>query len=796
MAEGRYPIVLVELELDYCSLDFGTSPCDAVVPDGRNNYIIYSQLFSPSVLTQWFGTFLTISNNFTAAPDGTNTAARLLTTIGGGLADLSYLWVVAPYDAPAKFFVWVKRGNRNLERFRIYNATAVSPIINDATWNWTTFSGVNCSVIETAANGWVRLQFNCETNITAGDQIVFNVAFYTGAASNNGDFTYIWGAQACFPAFFSDFRYIGTSGAVVPVNPAISGTGTTECFNTYATCQSRANYAKTTKTYKFSNKRLGVQPDLGGVVQCFPVVTGIAMAPTKLTPREGLGIRASVTVEFTDFVFHDDGIDPYIETRRGGANWEKKSTFARRFLARNANFENRPMRVTTGFTDESGLIDLDSMITRTYLMQNVSWPDNGGKWSITGKDPLRLADSDRATWPARSRIRVKGEYTAIATNIVVVDTEGRLVTALADSQSYLRVGQEILKMTAISPGSSDEYVVTVERAVIPDFYPGPQFNIAAEIKDQAAMVVCHLFEDVDLPTVLFLLLNEGCGIDASYLPIAEWTAAMDAAARGELRLSTLIPEAVSIKQLIAELSELNIDIWWDDRTSKVLIRPILVNPPQIAQWTDRANVLADSLAVAMGSKSRVSQAWAYYGMQWPLADMTKLQSFYCIETFADLEAESSVLFGAVAIQETKTRWLALSQGADVIQMVSNIVLRYRYGKCGVQLMVDPKDRAPWTADAVGIRSNQVVGPNGEPLKVVLSILEAEEQWTDAGMMMRYFGEGQITGLLAPEVREAAITPDTMPDYQAATVAERVANCFICSASGQFADGKPAYTLSG
>lgn len=786
--EGRTPLVIVELELDACSRSYGVGPCTAAVPDGRNNYIIYSQALSGGAPWQQYSS--TVTDNFLAAPDGTTTAARVVFTADA--ASLSYETLTAPYAGPARFYVWVKRGNRATERLSVSNNTAPRVGGVTATWTWATSTGVNCTAVETAAGGWVRLEIRYNAAIEPGDQMFFNVAFIDFLV--DGDTTYRWGAQACFPAYFSDFRYIATAGAAVPVNPSITGTGTSQCFNTFPTCQDRVNYDKITKVYRFANQRVDTLQVVGDA-PTFPTVLGVSLAPTELTPRQGLGVRASCTVEFTDHTYSDEGVDPYRLTRIGGANWENKSTFWRRLLARNANYENRVMRVITGFMDESGIPDLSAFVTRSYTIQSVTWPDSSGRVTVTGKDPLRLADGDRAVWPTRSRARTTIATDALGTALQCYDPDARLSTDFAAGQVYVRVGREVMRMTAAAHFDG-ETAITVERATLPAFYPGPQFNVAAAIEVGADVSSCYLFDSQSVPQVLNTLLGLGCGIDSSFLPVATWEAEMVAGARSGLRLSTLLCEPTQVKTLIEELTQLNLNVWWDDRASLVKMRPVLVNPPQSALWTDRANILQDSLDVALNSRTRVSQSWVYFALQWPLADLDKLESYASIEVFADLEAEAVDFYGVTAIQETRTRWLPISQGADAVQMASNLVLRYRYGKCGVTVMVDPKDRAPWTGDTVGLQSLQVTGPNGEPLTVVLGILRAEEQWTDAGLMIQYSGEGQITGLLAAQVREAAITLDTQVDYGAATVAEREANCFICADSRQFADGKPAYTLAG
>ncbi|GAG23593.1 unnamed protein product, partial [marine sediment metagenome] len=70
-----------------------------------------------------------------------------------------------------------------------------------------------------------------------------------------------------------------------------SGTAPLKCFNTFGTCQDTANFDKTSKTFRFSDRVIdGVQE--AGDAPTFPTIRGISHSPTVLTPSKGLGIRA------------------------------------------------------------------------------------------------------------------------------------------------------------------------------------------------------------------------------------------------------------------------------------------------------------------------------------------------------------------------------------------------------------------------------------------------------------------------------------------------------------------------
>jgi hypothetical protein len=177
--------------------------------------------------------------------------------------------------------------------------------------------------------------------------------------------------------------------------------------------------------------------------------------------------------------------------------------------------------------------------------------------------------------------------------------------------------------------------------------------------------------------------------------------------------------------------------------------------------------------------------------------MNKLESFNRVEVVADLESEGPDSFGSAAIQETRSRWFTTSQQLDANSIGARTTLRYRYGKVGMSLAVDQKDGIPWTGDTVGVYTAQIVDQLGVMRKTLVTLLEAEEAWSDAGYVIRYVAEGQILGVLLPEIREGDITLDGQQNYDTATGAEKDANAFICNDDGFFpSDGKPGYTMSG
>ncbi len=127
-----------------------------------------------------------------------------------------------------------------------------------------------------------------------------------------------------------DLDFCTRTNGVAPCTAAVGITGTQKCFNTRKTCQDPNNYASSAKTYRFSTLPLPLE------FQSIPSLRSVSIAPLRLDPGKGLGIRASVTVAITDHPFTDTfGLDKYLSERSynpflRGTYWGKLVGFKRR----------------------------------------------------------------------------------------------------------------------------------------------------------------------------------------------------------------------------------------------------------------------------------------------------------------------------------------------------------------------------------------------------------------------------------------------------------------------------------
>src|SRR5690606_28538764 len=101
----------------------------------------------------------------------------------------------------------------------------------------------------------------------------------------------------------------------------------------------------------------------------------------------------------------------------------------------------RAMRVIRGFVGQS----LDEMETRHYIIETTSGPGVDGRFTITGKDTLKMLDDDRAQAPALS-----GGY--LASGISAGDSSATLAPTGIGDEEYpasgtVAIGNEICSFT-------------------------------------------------------------------------------------------------------------------------------------------------------------------------------------------------------------------------------------------------------------------------------------------------------------------------------------------------------------
>lgn len=415
-----------------------------------------------------------------------------------------------------------------------------------------------------------------------------------------------------------------------PCEAYLGVTGDRKCFNTLVTCQDTQNYNPVPKTLRFA-----VSADyLPTTPQAIPCIDSINISPTRLRIGEDMGQRASVTVTFADFASSDFAfsVDPYKDSRG-----EAKGTFWGKFHARNRYLRGRPLRVIYGELGQ----ELADMETRHYVIEEAFL--SAESYTIIAKDPLKLADDDRAQVPRLSKGRLASAINASNTNATITPAE---IAEEYSAAGVMRVGPELMDFTR--SGAS----LTLTR--------GQYGTEAVEHEEDVMLQEAQVYSAMKASEIVADLLTQA-GVTS--FDLSEWEAADELVIRRVY--SALIAEPAPIRKLIAELSEqAGFTIWWDEIDGNVKFKPLGALASDAEVTSDV--MISGSYRSKEESQKRVSQAWVYFGIINPIESADEPKNYRFASVRLDLDAESSRQYGQPAIRKIFSRWIEDRAAANEI----------------------------------------------------------------------------------------------------------------------------------
>lgn len=547
-----------------------------------------------------------------------------------------------------------------------------------------------------------------------------------------------------------------------------SGPAATRCFNTRATCQDAPNFARGTPLSLFFAKGNVGEREVVGAPYIIPSLVSVSTSPVRVNlagsnlDAEGLGNRALCTVVFRDHPHTDARVDPYLSVR--GGNPLANGSFWTKWLARNKFRQNIEMVVYEGYVGQA----LSAMVKRTYFLQSVQGPDDGGNITVQGKDVLARLEERKAQAPVASPGKLLGALTSTATTFTV---QGALISEYPASGT-VRIGDEIMTYTSVTASGTNLVFSGVTR--------GTDSTTAVEHSDQAAVQECLRFTNQTIYGVLQTLLTTYGKIDASYLDYAGWVTELDNYLP-LYRLTTLLTTPTAVTELVSQIQQQTlVYIWWDERDALVrvkAIRGIDTQPPLI---TAEENIVAGSYKLEERPRERVSQVWMYYGRDKFTRGYDEATAYKNLSLIADLASETEELYGEASIKKIYANWLVTGALAD--SSASKIITRYVDIPSQVQFQLDAKDRSIWVGDTIRISHWLDVDVYGNRRIRNWTIISAEE--VVPGETVEYIAED--TTLYG---RIAFVMATGAPNYPGAAAAP-FQSCYIGNAAGLLSDGSP------
>ena len=539
-----------------------------------------------------------------------------------------------------------------------------------------------------------------------------------------------------------------------------------KCYNTRATCKDSPNFAldATPLSLFFSSGKVA-EIGVTGADYIIPALRSVSTAPTKINlasanpDAQGLGQRAVCNISLVDHPHTDRLVDPYLSGR--SFDPYARASFWTKWMVRNRYRQNVQIRVYEGYAGQA----LATMVKRTYFLQSITGPDDGGAVTIQGKDILARVEERKAQAPALSPGKLYAALTDVATSFEAANA----VEADYSATGTLRINREVMTYTGRATSTNGVTFTGLTR--------GTDGTTAAEHAVDDAVQQCLRYTAQRPDDIAVDLLETYAGVSASWLDAVNWEIEVDDYL-SSFALTRLITKPTAVTELLSEMQEQALfNLVWNEREALVKFKAIraLTEEPDVI--TAESNILAGSFHLTELPRERVSQVWIYYGLRNAVEDSDDAKNYTYSTIVADLESETDALYGEASIRKIYAKWLP--SAALVNTTASKISNAYRDIPAQCSFQMDAKDRSYWVGDVVSISHHLDVDQFGDRQLRFWTIVSAEE--TVPGEIVEYLCQditnyGKTYYILASGA--ADYDPDNVPFKSA----------YIGNSLGQLSDG--------
>ena len=578
-----------------------------------------------------------------------------------------------------------------------------------------------------------------------------------------------------------DIDYCSLSYGTGACAAILGTTGDLKCFNTFKTCQDIANFTKSVKTLKFINNRANLPKGL----QAYPCLreNGITAFSSTVNIAGGnskynaFGRRATVDITLDDFIDSDTYLDKYQAERVSGAaqasgvgyNPKDRGTFFTRLKSRFPYYAGRPLRIIDGYIDDGVLTVVQ---TRHFIITDMKGPDSDGSITLSGKDVLALADDKKAVAPFTSKGKLDRDITEAVGQTFTLTPDG--IGAEYSSSGWATIGSEVVAFTR----SGDDITVTARAQYGTKISSHSEADTFQEAWNIQSMRVDDL---------LYELLTVYAKVDPTFCPKAtKWEPEITTWLSG-LKLDTVIAKPTGVSQLIGELAELGLSIWWDEVNQEIGLQASHpVTDEEITPISDRDNI--KSISQEDNDDERITQVHFYLKQSDPTVDYKSKSNYDQINVIVDTDSESENAYDSSTIREVYCRWL--NNGAQSITRLIALRLLNRFNTAPktVTVTLDAADRGLGLTDVAKLSSYVITDETGAPKDTLMQVFQVKESKSGHEIqvsMQEFQYQGGRSGYCMPNT--------TTSTYDTATDLERAAGNFAVDGTTlKFSDGTGPY----
>lgn len=563
------------------------------------------------------------------------------------------------------------------------------------------------------------------------------------------------------------------------VNGSSPCAATSTCVNSWATCRSKANYTPEDFDVQFCTPA-SIVPD--GMIPFLQSVRSDAGYPD---PEDGLGKRASITATLIDAPHDDIAFDPYLSTRTTPAM--QRGTFWPRFRARWPYYNGRHVKWYRGFVHEP--FSLANCVEMNYIGTELKgW--GRGQIQLVAKDPLVMADDDASQYPPRSTGLLSAALLAASTptqiDIVTDRATEYDIQSWEPSYSAVRIGDEVIKYTTVATITGGVRLSGLTFGGFDQYESERQDHDAGDEVQK-----CAHFQNMRPIDVFQVLLEDGAGIPAAYIPYAEWLSEATTWIAG-YRITRLVcePEGVkaSLKELIPQTSTWA--LWWDEQSSEIKYR--VVRPPDltevVATLNDDQNIIAGSTKCLDDTDRLLNEVYVTLGQRNPVKKIDDAGNYRAGFITIDADSQSDRQAGVRRTRTIWGRWQPTGNRAELQAIVDRMLLNRSEVPLRFELAVDRKDDDIMTGDYVDLTTFTAPDMLGESRTVRCRVLASRNGDDELRIVARedLFSSDGVGAF-------ARIAPDTFAagtDYSSASADDRAYYMFIADDDG-YLDGGDA-----
>lgn len=662
-------IYVVEIDLDYCSLDFGEGYCLG----GERS------ITTDTVSDLAFATGDRIEGQ-------TSGAVGYITDITGTAPN----YTIKYRRTSSNDFSSSSETIENLDGSGLATKNGDSPILATAGDDKCYNTAANCQSIQSYTT-------KGDTGLTTINAVGVDFTFYYERASGSFIEDGFRAGDTVFPSGFGTGSYSAARTITFVEDTKLYATGGV-VFDSTGSGDERL-FTAPQKTYRFCLPR---SPHPIGI-DAIPSLKSVSITPSKIDVAGGMGERSSVSLTFNDHPHNDIGIDKYTGDRSYIAT--DRGTFWTKFRARNPNYQFRNLRLLSGYLEDGKFI-ADNFKTRNYVIEKMDV--TGGTCSIKAQDPLKKASAKKAQVPEPSNgiISNSGGISDSATSITLSPS--------GIGSEYPASGYVTLSGSEIASYTLSGDVMTIVRA---------QFNTVATSHEEDAVVQYCYYQEAEVNAIAEDVLVNYAKIDAGFINSTEWQTEVDTHLNGNLK--GIIPAPTDVEKILKELSEAKPHfIYWDEINQKINFTALKA-PPESANVIDMdSGIVKDSFKTKDMPDMRASTVYYVFGQLDPTKGMDDLSNF--TQTIVRSDSSSIAKYQSNQIKKVVSRWIPSTSKPIAENAAQLLGRRFSDIPREVKFSLEAKDNSLNIGDTRALNHRDIVDASGAPANTIFQIISSKE----------------------------------------------------------------------